>query len=193
MNQTATTLYPVILTVPPIERERKGRDKVQALSRHARNALRQSCLKSGLVLETFLKDENGAPLPVNGVYWSLSHKSSVVGGVASPMPVGLDLETIRPVSDALLTKVADADEWRLARGRADDRFFRFWTAKEAVLKAVGKGITGLSRCRIVEIVDDIRMTLVYEKTRWTVTHFRQDDLMAALTTHDLDVDWTCTP
>jgi 4'-phosphopantetheinyl transferase len=192
MSQTATTLYPVILTVPPPERDLKGRDKVRALSRHARSALRQSCLQSGLHLETFPKDENGAPLPVKGVYWSLSHKSSVVGGVASPMPVGLDLETIRPVSEALLTKVADADEWQLVGGRAADRFFRFWTAKEAVLKAVGKGIAGLSRCRIVEIVDDTRMTLVYEKTRWPVVHFRRDDLVAALTAHELDVAWTYT-
>lgn len=190
MIRSITTIYPVILPVSATDQELKGRDKVKALSRHARSALLKSCVQGGLHLNAFPKDENGVPLPVDGIYWSLSHKSDIVGGVAAPLPVGLDLETVRPVSDALMTKVADDDEWQLVGGKAKETFFRLWTAKEAVLKAVGKGITGLSRCRIVEILDETRMTLTYDSISWPVVHFRFDGHLAALTSHHFKVTWT---
>lgn len=186
-------LYPVMLTVPEADRRLKGREKVQTLSRLARLALTRSCAVSGLCLDRFPKDEKGVPQPVDGVYWSLSHKSDIVGGVAAPLPVGLDLETIRPVSDALLAKVAADDEWRLTWGERQKDFFRFWTAKEAVLKAVGKGFAGLSRCKVKEIADDTRMVLTYDGTPWPVAHFWFDGHVAALTCQHLAVSWTRIP
>jgi 4'-phosphopantetheinyl transferase len=185
------TLYPVILPVPDAAQRLKGRDKVEALSRLARSALMESCAKSGLDLETLPKNEKGVPLPVSGVYWSLTHKSDVVGGVGARLPVGMDLETIRPVSVGLFAKVAGEDEWQLANEM--DRqvaFFRYWTAKEAVLKAVGKGMAGLSRCRIQAIVDDTRMALTYDHAHWTVEHFFFGGHVAAVTQHQFTVSWT---
>jgi len=166
MDPTETTLYPVILP------------------------LKLSCEKSGLALNTLPKDDKGVPLPVDGVYWSLSHKTAIAGGVASPQPVGLDLETVRPVSRALLSKVADEAEWRLAGDKNERAFFRFWTAKEAVLKAVGKGMAGLSRCKILNIFDEARMTLTYENTRWPVAHIWFNGHVAALASGQSDVAWT---
>ena len=185
------TLHPVILAVPDAAQRLKGRKKVQALSRLARLALMESCAKSGLDLETLPKDEKGVPLPVDGVYWSLTHKSDVVGGVGARLPVGMDLETIRPVNEGLFAKVARENEWQLANEM--DRqaaFFRFWTAKEAVLKAVGQGIAGLSRCRIQAIVDDTRMALTYDHAHWTVEHFYFGGHVAAVTHHHFVVSWT---
>lgn len=190
MMETASPLYPVIIPVPDADRHLKGRSKVQALSRLARLALAKSSERSGLHLETLPKDEKGVPLPINGVHWSLTHKSDVVGGVAAPFPVGIDLETVRPVTDSLLAKVADAHEWQLAGGDLQRHFFRFWTAKEAVLKAVGKGMVGLSRCRVTRIINDTRMILSYDDTRWPVVHFWFDGHVAAITPYHRDVVWT---
>ena len=190
MNPPATTIHPVILPVPPVDQALTGREKVKALSRLARSALMLSCQRSGLRLNALPKDDRGVPLPVDGIHWSVSHKSDIVGGVAAPLPVGLDLETIRRVSEALMRKVADDDEWALAAGDRQALFFRFWTAKEAVLKAVGKGIAGLSRCRITKIGDETRMLLTYDNTPWPVSHYRFDGHLAAITTHHLDVSWT---
>lgn len=190
---TATPFFPVIMPVPQSDRLLKGREKVLALSRLARVALARSCEKSGLCLNALPKNDQGVPLPLDGVYWSVSHKSDVVGGVAASLPVGMDLETIRPVREALLAKVACGDEWRLIRGNRQRNFFRFWTAKEAVLKAVGKGMAGLSRCRVEAIVDDTRMTLVYDDIRWPVIHFWFDGHVAALTSHDADIFWELIP
>jgi 4'-phosphopantetheinyl transferase len=190
MMKTVPILYPVILAVPDAERQLKGRDKVRALSRLARIALRYSCQKSGLHLAHFPKSAEGIPLPLNGIHWSLSHKSTVVGGVAAPFPVGFDLETIRPVNEGLMAKVAGEAEWHLTREDRRTAFFRFWTAKEAVLKAVGQGIAGLSRCRVVEITDETRMTLVFDEIRWPVVHFRFDHHVAAITPQEAEVCWT---
>ena len=189
MTPAATQIFPVILPVSDADKRLNGRDKVNALSRLARSALMKSCEQSGLRLDAFPKNEMGVPLPVDGVHWSLTHKSDMVGGVASLLPVGMDLETIRPVNDALLAKVADDDEWHLVGGDPQKAFFRFWTAKEAVLKAVGKGMVGLSRCRVVAVVDDTRMTLTYDETRWPVTHFWFDGHVAALTAPQVSVSW----
>ena len=190
MMQAATQIFPVILPVSDADKPLKGRDKVKALSRLARSALMKSCELSGLHLDAFPKNEKGVPLPVDGVHWSLTHKPDMVGGVASLLPVGMDLETIRPVNPALLSKVADDDEWRLVNGDRQKAFFRFWTAKEAVLKAVGKGMVGLSRCRVEAVVDDTHMTLAYDETRWPVAHFWFDGHVAALTARHFSVTWT---
>lgn len=192
MNQSATTLYPVLMPVPEGQMALKGRDKVATLSRLARKALTRSCAKSGFKLDSLPKSENGAPIPVNGVHWSLSHKTGIVGGVAAPLPVGLDLETIRPVSDGLMSKVAGDAEWRLVSGDRQHTFFRFWTAKEAVLKAVGKGIVGLSHCRVAEIIDATHMTLTYFEQRWPVSHYWFENHVAAITSHTFDVNWMVT-
>lgn len=165
-----TTLHPVILAVPPDEQQLKGRPKVQALRRAAREALALSAEHSDLTLGPLEKDENGAPLPSNGIYWSLTHKSAYVAAVCSPHPVGIDIERVRQVSQGLEDRIASPDEWGLAPTIDRLLFFRFWTAKEAVLKAVGKGLTGLSRCQVQDIVDDDHMVLIYGKQPWWVTH-----------------------
>lgn len=190
MTPPPPLLYPVITQVPLADQALKGRDKVVRLSQLARLALRRSSQISGLRLDTLPKDEDGVPLPVDGVYWSLSHKSEVVGGVAALAPVGIDLETLRPINAALMDRVADADEWYLTGDeRCEKTFFRFWTAKEAVLKAEGKGFAGISRCRIVKIVDPTRMVLTFDGRPWPVAHLWFGDHVAAITSHHFTVDW----
>lgn len=190
MNPAPITLFPVIMSVSQADQALKGREKVVCLSRLARVALQRSCQISSLTLPGLPKDDDGVPLPVGGVYWSLSHKTEVVGGVAATQPVGLDLETFRPINPALMDRVADADEWRLAEaGRSQEDFFRFWTAKEAVLKATGKGFVGISRCRVTEIIDSQNMLLTFDGHPWPVTHLRFGDHLAAITAHHFSVEW----
>ncbi len=109
-------LYPVLLVVPETPSRLKGPEKVSFLRNQARQALAISAQKSGLFLKSLDQAENGAPLPSDGVYWSLSHKESVVCAVAASMPVGIDVERIRPRSEALFKRIADAREWELSEG-----------------------------------------------------------------------------
>lgn len=185
-----TTLHPVIIAVPAADQQLKGRPKVEALRRAARQALALSAEYSGISLGRLEKDENGAPLPSNGIYWSLTHKSAYAAAVCSPDPVGIDIERLRPASRGLEERIASSEEWDLAPALDPLLFFRYWTAKEAVLKAVGKGLTGLSRCRIHRIVDDDHLLLTYRETPWRVTHHRVgQDHLVTITSERVDLVW----
>lgn len=190
-----TTIHPVVMAVPGPERLLKGREKVSALRRIAREALDQSARKSGVTLGRLEKADNGAPLPSNGIHWSLTHKEHYVAAVTAPHPIGIDIEKDRPASEGLYQRLADPQEWALATEVTQALFYRYWTAKEAVLKAVGKGLAGLTHCRIVKIIDDARLELRYAQSIWQVTQVRMaEDHIVAVTASETDiVAWHLPP
>ena len=109
--------YPVLLKVPTVGNAlSSSKERSAVLSRLARKALRMSAKRAGLVLEKLEKGEKGEPLPENGVYWSLSHKTGWVGAVAARQPVGIDLERVKPVRDGMFAKVATESDWDLLGG-----------------------------------------------------------------------------
>lgn len=183
------TIYPVILAVPDADRQRRGREKVQRLSALARGAAKLSAGFAGIQLGELVKSSDGVPLPVDGYYWSLSHKTEYVAGVVAVFPIGLDIEKIKPCMPGLHRMLADDTEWELGGGRNDVLFFRYWTAKEAVLKSVGVGLGGLSRCRIVRIVDADHLVLCYDHKEYVVSQYRFNGHIAAVTAHP-DIRWT---
>jgi 4'-phosphopantetheinyl transferase len=182
-------LHPVILPVTAANRGLKGPEKVRHLSARARQALALSAARSGVALPRLPKDARGAPLPVNGVYWSISHKSDYVAGVVGPDPVGIDLEKIRTFSEGVRRKIADEAEWALSGEVPERRFFRFWTAKEAVLKAAGTGLSELSRCRVQSVPDGRRVMLSFRGVPVAVAHFFFDHHVAAVVQNAHRVAW----
>ena len=186
-------LYPVILAVPDKEQKLTGREKVANLSNHARRALEISAQKSCIELGDLTKNENGAPLPFDGNYWSLTHKPIYVGGVIAPTQIGIDIEKIRPCSKALFRKTANESEWGLSDADSFKFFFRYWTSKESVLKASGTGIRDLSKCRIVQIIDHNHLVINYEDRKWHIEHFYFDGHIASVVKNDFDVEWTIEP
>lgn len=185
-----TIIHPVIMAVPEPERRLKGRDKVAALRRIARIALERSARHSGVTLGALEKTESGAPLPSNGIYWSLTHKESYVAAVTAPQPIGIDIEKNRPCAEGLYRRLAEPWEWELSPAVTQSLFYRYWTAKEAVLKAVGKGLAGLTRCRIVKILDDSRLELTYDNTVWRVSQlWSAEDHIVTVTDNDFEIEW----
>ena len=186
------TLYPVILAVPETVADLKPRDRVTFLSKHARKALALSAEKSGISGVEITKDENGVPLPFNGIYWSITHKTKYVGGVVSPHPIGLDIEKIQPCSEGLYKKTATEEEWSLMDQIKDDftPFYRYWTSKEAALKAATTGIKDLLKCRVQKITDDYHLVINYQKKRWSIEHYFFDDHIASIVQNDFTIAWT---
>jgi len=182
-------LHPVILAVPNTVEAWLGRRRVLALSRLARAAARQSTRRAGGVLGRLGKDSHGVPRPSNGWYWSVAHKPVYVAGVAGPGPLGIDIEPVQPRSRNLFNKIADQREWGLGSEEEWHLFYRFWTAKEAVLKAVGMGLQGLSHCRVVTIEDRSRLTLDYKGQTWTVKQNMRDGHLVAVASNHFAVDW----
>jgi 4'-phosphopantetheinyl transferase len=184
-------LRAVILTVPETARTLLPRERVAFLSRHARKALQISAAESHLKIGAALKDRDGRPQPVKGVYWSLTHKPTYVGAIVARRRVGIDIETIvQRKTETLLDKVADSDEWALIGSRSWEGFHRYWTAKEAVLKADGTGLEGLSRCRVVAIPDANSLIVQIKRRRMTVEHFFFDGHIASVAKTTGTVRWT---
>jgi len=183
-------LFPVILAVPEHERNLTGRKKVEALSALARFALEISSAKSGVSLGCLTKNEDGAPVPFEGNFWSVSHKTEYVGGVIAQTETGIDIEKIKPCSKALCNKIAGPEEWALSDSEREHLFFRFWTAKEAVLKAAGTGISGLSGCRIEKISGDDSLIVNYKDKIWEIRHYFFGRHIASVVTNGFDVEWT---
>lgn len=193
------TLFPVILSVPPDKQQLKGREKVHFLSRYARVAAERSAKKSGIRLTEFIKNPKGVPLPAKGYRWSVSHKPEYVAGVVFRGKIGIDIEKIRPYSAGLEKKVADEKEWalypidRLDRLDQFDRselLFRYWTAKEAVLKLMGIGLAGLSSCKIQKGTSGNHMTVRFQDQNFQVEHIAFDNHIAAIVTdHRTRIEW----
>lgn len=182
-------LYPVILRTPAGAAELSRPERVRRLSDLARRALRRSARRSGLCLGPLAKDPNGAPLPARGVFWSLTHKPAYVAGVAARAPVGIDIETVRPVREGMYRKVAGTTEWALGVEDRLTTFFRFWTAKEAVLKTGGRGLADLSECRVTAVFDEARLSVAYRGRVWDVRQCRFCDHIAAVAGGESGVEW----
>jgi 4'-phosphopantetheinyl transferase len=184
------TLFPVILPVAEAAPDLSGKEKVARLSRISREALRLSAEKSGVVLGELAKDEDDVPLPFEDNYWSLSHKPLCVTAVVSKTKIGIDIEEIRPRSEPVFGLVASDEEWDLAGDRSWGTFFRYWTAKEATLKAVGIGIGGLKACRVTSMPDGNHVILHYRDRLFGVEQLYYRNHIVSVLQDDNHIEWT---
>ncbi len=183
------TLFPVILPVGEASRRLSGKQKVAELSRVAREALRLSAEKSGVILGELKKNEDDVPCPFEGNYWSVSHKPKYVAAVVAKEKIGIDIEEIKPRSESMFRAVASDAEWELSPDRSWDTFFRYWTAKEAALKAVGVGIGGLKVCRIISVPDKNHIVLSYRDSLFRVEQLSYKNHIVSVTKNENEIEW----
>jgi 4'-phosphopantetheinyl transferase len=101
----------------------------------------------------FAYGPNGKPALADNLQKQLSFNVSHAGGLAvyafaSGFNVGVDIEEVHPISDleitaSLFLNPDELDEIKgLPNSKKLEHFFKFWTCKEAILKALGTGFTG---------------------------------------------------
>lgn len=72
------------------------------------------------------------------IHFSISHCKRGLAVAVDEKPIGVDIESIREASPALIQKTMNAEEIATIHDSTD--FIRLWTMKEAVLKLRGTGI-----------------------------------------------------
>jgi 4'-phosphopantetheinyl transferase len=182
-------LHPIIMPVDAPGDRPSGKEKVARLSRLSREALILSAASSGIVLGELRKDEDDVPCSTNGCYWSVSHKSKCVSAVVSRSSIGIDIEEIRPRSGLVYDVVANDEEWSLSQDRSWYTFFRYWTAKEAVLKSLGIGIGGLKKCRVTSIIDEDHVLLNYKDSLFRVGQLLYRNHIVSVLQNDDEIEW----
>lgn len=143
-----------LLSLPELERAARFRDPSsrvtfvaargwlrQVLAGYTGVAPRDLLFRATDFGKPMLVEQRGIP----HVSFNLSHSGHLaIVAVAGGMPIGVDIERVRPVSLALAGEsfapgeVAALDA--LAPERRDEGFMRCWTRKEAYLKALGIGL-----------------------------------------------------
>ena len=182
-------LFPVILPVIEDMSELPGREKVALLSRISRDALRLSAERSGVIVGGLYKDENDVPIPFGSHYWSVSHKPKYVAAVISNDRIGIDIEEIKPRSESLFDYVASGEEWELSQEKSWDTLFRYWTAKEAVLKAIGIGISGFKTCCIISVPDENHIILDYQDRLFEAEQLRYQGHLVSVLKDKNKIEW----
>ena len=96
----------------------------------------------GAVLERQIyKNQNGKPLLpcVYGVYISISHTRDFAAAAISDVPVGIDVEEVRPLTEkniAVLDRYFAGENTEAAKNDPSGiAFYTFWTRREAAFKA----------------------------------------------------------
>jgi 4'-phosphopantetheinyl transferase len=182
-------LFPVILPIIETGDKLSTRERANCLSIVSREALELSAEKSGVILGELRKDENGIPCPFDGNYWSLSHKPKYVAAVVSKERIGIDIEEVKPRSESLFSHVATGREWGLSTEKSWDTFFRYWTAKEATLKAIGVGISELKACRIISVPDETHIVLKHQDCVFRIEQLHYKNHIISVLKDDNEIEW----
>ncbi len=111
---------------------------------------RARCLAAGLMLryvfggtqaDSIVNSSLGKPYLPSGPFFNLSHSGSKVVLLVGDQELGVDIEQITPYSQSVARRVfTDCELAWLNIQQSDEAFFRLWTGKESIMKALGKGL-----------------------------------------------------
>lgn len=145
--------YLDISAMPPLSAIEPGMppERRKALHAFARHDDRLRCAAGWLLMRARLGaraarmryGRYGKPFLPGGPYFSLSHSGRYALLAEAPMPVGVDVEEIRPDEDyaALAEQALHPEERRcFASNPVPQTFFDLWTLKESYLKLRGSGL-----------------------------------------------------
>lgn len=112
----------------------------------------------------------------------------------SDKTVGIDVELMRPLPQALslaqrfLTARETAYLASLSPNQQSLKFFQFWTAKEAYLKATGEGLTGLQSIELIVSPTDSKQCEIIrgEKSIQLYSFSPQEDYIAAIARQQIE-------
>ncbi len=129
---------------------------------------RYACLKSYLMLidllgistlPEFQYNEYGKPFIPNALHFSISHCRHAIAVAVNEQPIGIDIESVRPLRSALIERTMNEEEQATIHqaNDANRAFTALWTQKEAVVKWQGTGIISDLRTILVDTCDTVAL------------------------------------
>ena len=82
-------------------------------------------------------NEHGKPIS-DHCYFNISHCKGVVVFIKDVVPIGIDIEKIKPVDKALIDYISSKEEKEYIKNEVN--FYEIWTNKESLTKCIGTGI-----------------------------------------------------
>lgn len=163
----------------------------QLLHLAGRLLVRRYMQRAGTLLnwDQWQYSQHGKPFLTKGPYFNISQTDNRVMVAFSSHPVGIDVESNQPLELQSLIGYLHCQEQDFIREAADQTaaFFWIWTRKEALLKAIGIGITeDLASHNCVEPVVRSELTWHLHSLAADSTH------CTALATPLTGVDWQTT-
>ena len=143
------------LVFKDIDRYHQLNDKKSRLL--SRLLVKMYCLENGFTWNwsNWKVDDNKKPYFENGPFFNISHAGDKVVVVFSENhSVGVDVEKITEIGSENLSVYFHHEERHSLEPYSNDAFFKIWTRKEALLKAIGIGIlNGLNQVSVLN--DDV--------------------------------------
>jgi len=98
----------------------------------------------GMPLDNIEIDQFGRPSVNDVLDFNISHSEEYVFcAIGENIRLGIDVEKIKEIEFVPFKRVMSADHWNCIRSSLDPlkTFYRYWTAKESIVKADGRGLT----------------------------------------------------
>ncbi|WP_339924795.1 4'-phosphopantetheinyl transferase superfamily protein [uncultured Cyclobacterium sp.] len=128
------------------------------------------------------KGANGKPYisPVHKLYFNISHSGDWVLIAFGSEELGVDLENITGdfITDPLMAQCFHENEIKVIRTSDDPtaEFFKFWTRKEAFLKATGNGMVDeLNQFTCMNAFQEFEFPSLSNKKNWYLKSFLMDN------------------
>jgi 4'-phosphopantetheinyl transferase len=103
-------------------------------------------------LEQLKYEEKEKPFFSNDFYFNISHSGNyVLLACSTTQKIGIDIEKHRTIEIPLFKKYFNDFEWQniLENNIPTQRFFDYWTTKEAAVKCDGRGVEILGKTNII--------------------------------------------
>jgi 4'-phosphopantetheinyl transferase len=89
-------------------------------------------------------NEFNRPYLNGNIDFNISHSGKfVICSIGENVRLGIDIEECRDINFSEFEKVMTNEQWEIINGSSNPlkTFFKFWTSKESVIKAVGQGLS----------------------------------------------------
>jgi 4'-phosphopantetheinyl transferase len=133
----------------------------------------------------FKKHRLGKPaLTTEALSFNLSHsKTHFAVAIHAQHPVGVDIESMAREKDthAIAQRFFHPEEYKWLDAKDPATFYRLWTCKEAILKAIGCGLSMQLKQCVIRFVDDNNACVCFKDTEhqnpaiiWNIRSFQID-------------------